>query len=171
MFKQAFVATILAAVCVTAIAAEDVGRSVAYSVKIMRGSNDLVSTVQVVTRDGVEVPFENTREQAYVASCAAEGGKTECKTDTVKTGIRMKLLPAVQSDGRIATQFAISEAVVNSIPTFGSKGVAIEMPQVSEVNLRQTVMLTSGKTVELPFGPTLDGADAKTLAITATLAD
>lgn len=170
MFKQAFVATILAAVCVTAMAAEEVGRSVAYSVKIMRGS-ELVSKINVVTRDGKEVPFESTREQAYLASCSADGGRTACKTDTVKTGIRMWLLPAVQSDGRIATQFAISEAVVNSIPTFGSKGMMIEMPQVSEVNLRQTVMLTSGKTVELPFGPTLDGADAKTVAITAMLSD
>ncbi|WP_324778410.1 hypothetical protein, partial [Ralstonia pickettii] len=68
---QAFVATILAAVCVTAMAAEEVGRSVAYSVKIMRGS-ELVSKINVVTRDGKEVPFESTREQAYLASCSAD---------------------------------------------------------------------------------------------------
>ncbi|CAG9169915.1 hypothetical protein [Cupriavidus pinatubonensis] len=171
MFKQAFVATILAAVCATAIAAEgDAGRSVAYSVQIMHG-NELVSKVNLVTRDGVEVPYSSTRERAYVASCTAEGGKAECKTDTVKTGIIMNLRPIVRSDGRIETQVAISEGVVNSIPTFSNNGMTIEMPQVSEVNLRQAVMLTSGKTVELPFGPTLDRADAKTVAITATLAD
>ncbi|WP_029308483.1 hypothetical protein [Cupriavidus metallidurans] len=170
MFKQAFVASILAAVCATAIAAEGAGRSVAYSVEIMRG-NQLVSKVSVVTRDGVEVPYESTREQAYLVSCSADGGRTECKTGTVKTGIRMNLRPIVRSDGRIETQIAISEAVLNALSTVSTKGMTVEMPQVSEVNLQQAVMLTSGKTVELPFGPTLDGVDAKTVAITATLAD
>lgn len=174
MRKQAIVATILAALCSTAIAAKEESRTVRYSVKVTEGSK-LVSNVSLTTRDGVEVPFASTREQAYLGSCTAEGEKTECKPDTVKTGLSMKFLPSVQSDGRIATHFVVAESVLDSMESVSVNGMTIQLPQVSKSDLDQSVMLASGKTIELPFGPMVDRDDVKrpkyTMAITATLAD
>lgn len=158
MRKHALVATILAALCSTAIAAEGVGRNVTYFVKVMQGTES-VSSVSLVTMDGVEVPFELTTKHGYLKSCSADGKSASCEGDTVKTGLSMKFLPAVERDGRIKTHFVFAESDLDSIQSITSNGMTIQMPQVSRTDLEQTVMMVPGEMIELPFVPVVDRGD------------
>jgi type II secretory pathway component GspD/PulD (secretin) len=107
----------------------------------------------LTTLDGQPVSYSAESTHTYTDGVKSEGGKPVPTTGRFTTGVRMMLRPAVTEDGKIVLSFTLKQSELVSMNTMKQDNIKIDLPHVSEVEMKQNIVLKSGEEVAIPFGP------------------
>ncbi|MCP1674268.1 type IVB pilus formation R64 PilN family outer membrane protein [Natronocella acetinitrilica] len=110
----------------------------------------LVTTSTSYTTNGEAVPVQVVDSQAYLASVSSsvdEGGTRSytLETGVTSSGITMNVLPRRLSTGKIMMQMAMDMRQLNNLATFQAGDTQIQLPEESNKNFLQRVVLDSGQ--------------------------
>lgn len=122
------------------------------------GKTTLMTSGTAITLNGQSVPFNVSREQAYLQSYSTNiSGSVSGTTTTTLTpgivsdGFAMNFTPRIGEDGDVNLRYAIDLSTINSITTFTAPNgsAAIQLPQRSVRDFLQNVRIHSGQTLVL----------------------
>jgi type IVB pilus formation R64 PilN family outer membrane protein len=122
------------------------------------GRTSLLTSGTAISLNGQAVPFNVSREKAYLAeySTNVSGGDTGTLTttltpDTITEGFSMNFLPRVLEDNSVMLRYSVDLASIEGIETFETPDglSAIQLPQRALRNFMQNVTIRSGETLVL----------------------
>ena len=122
------------------------------SVQLTNGSKSLID-VKITTLDGQPAPIGIGTDHTYIASATKDGDKVAITPGVVRDGFAMTLVPTLAKHGKIEVKFDASKSELTSINKYKQGDMEVELPQVTSMNLKQTITLEDGKEVTIPFGP------------------
>ncbi len=114
----------------------------------------LVTQGSGIALQGQPLPIQVTKTVGYLASAQTTastlvGQSTALTPGQVTTGFSMIVVPRILTGGRLAMQYAIDLATLNSLTTITSGGESIQVPSVSSQRFVQRVLMRSGQTLVL----------------------
>lgn len=131
------------------------GSSFAVGALSKLGNTSLVTSASMVTLNGLPVPVQVTREQAYVKSMSTTvtgtsgTSQTQITPDTVSAGISLNITPKVTDNNKVLLQYAVDLTDIVEITEFSSGGSKVQLPVKNVRNFLQRASMKSGETLVL----------------------
>jgi len=134
------------------------GTSAVFSALSTLGKTTLLTSGEAITTNGQSVPFNISREKAYLKQYSTNitGGdtgtvSTTLTPDTISEGFSMSFLPKILEDNTVKLRYSVDLASIEGIETFETPDglAAIQLPQRSVRNFMQNVDIRSGETLVL----------------------
>lgn len=135
------------------------GSSLTLSALSALGKTSLVTSGQAISLNGQSVPFNVSREQAYLQSqtTTLSGGtgsglaSTQLTPGLVTEGFSMNFTPLIMDNGDVLMRYTIDLSTIDGIATYTTPdgSASIQLPTRSVRNFMQNVRVHSGETLVL----------------------
>lgn len=117
-----------------------------------QNKTSLVTSTAVSTISNQPVPVQFVNQQSYLSSVSttvtgsAGTAQTALTPGQITTGFSLNILPVIEENGNVNMQLALNVSSLTAIQQFSSNGSSIQLPQTSQSNLMQKVIIKSGDT-------------------------
>ncbi|MBY0379123.1 MAG: PilN family type IVB pilus formation outer membrane protein [Burkholderiales bacterium] len=117
-----------------------------------QNKTSLVTSTAVTTISNQPVPVQFVNQQSYLSSVSttvtgsAGTAQTALTPGQLTTGFSLNILPVIEENGNVNMQLALNVSSLTAIQQFSSNGSSIQLPQTSQSNLMQKVIIKSGDT-------------------------
>jgi len=144
------------------------GSNIVAAMNSTLGNTSLVTSATAITLNGQTVPFNVSREQAYLQSYSTtlNGGTSGTSTTTltpgvVQEGFSMNFTPRILDGNNVMMRYAVDLSNIEQITTFTSPDglSAIQLPSRSVRNFLQNVNIHSGDSLLLTGFQQVQGKD------------
>lgn len=133
------------------------GSSVVGRALSSAGDATLITSGTAISLNGQTVPFNVSREQAYLqsssTSISGEGGlsSTTLTPGVATEGFSMTFTPRILDNNKVLVRYSVDLSVIEEIETFSAPGgtSAIQLPRRSVRNFLQNVSVPSGDSLVL----------------------